>query len=795
MRLKHGSVRAGWLGRLLALALAASGGLAAAQVETVQPPSPVADALAAQMRVLGADPKNVPALIEAGELALKLGDPTAAARFFGRAERLDPRNARLKAGEASALVHLERPGEALRLFQEALDLGADPVSFAAEQALALDLVGQQTRAQRAYRTALKAGRDDETERRYALSLGISGQREAALEQIDAQLRRSDRAAWRVRAFVLAMTGDLAGANRIAAATLPPTMASGLEPFFDRLGGLGPVDRAFAVHFGEVSPTPERIADARLAPVFSPLPAQRVAVAEPVRPLSASDRAQPADKRRRRDTPRSVEAVALAQPPAVALAATRLPRPAPRDDAAATSAKPAAAVPVAETAVVTASNAGRGAEAAALPAAVEGVAERRAPAVLGSPAPDAAVATGRPTATATVAAPVVAINRPAAPEPEAAAVSQGGASQAVALLRPAPAPVAAQPPQPAPDAATNGAVAARAALPEAEAAERGETPAEAGTGIAAASPGVAVSTSPEPTSSQPTVPTASATASATESTASPVAAAPISEAASPAAEPASQAAAASPESSPAVRRRPVAVASEDSLLARIIAGIGVPASELGIGPVRPPVVAGARGAADRAAPPAEPPVAPPADDDAASARRAALDKAAAVRAAEAKRRADTKSSDKAAAAKLAADKATADKTATDKKAADKKLADKAATDKKAADKKLADKQASDKQAADTKLGKANPSRVWVQVSGGANVRDLPKAWAALLTKAPALKGKSAWTTPLRFTNRLLTGPFGSQAEAQGFVNTLATSGVSGFVFTSDKGQAIARVAAP
>ena len=47
----------------------------------------------------------------------------------------------------------------------------------------------------------------EVERRLALSLAISGQREAALRVIDGQLRRHDRAAWRTQAFVLALTGD------------------------------------------------------------------------------------------------------------------------------------------------------------------------------------------------------------------------------------------------------------------------------------------------------------------------------------------------------------------------------------------------------------------------------------------------------------------------------------------------------------------------------------------------------------------------------------------------------------
>jgi len=124
------------------------------------------------------------------------------------------------------------------------------------------------------------------------------------------------------------------------------------------------------------------------------------------------------------------------------------------------------------------------------------------------------------------------------------------------------------------------------------------------------------------------------------------------------------------------------------------------------------------------------------------------------------------------------------------AADKKKIEAAA--KKAAEKKAADKKAAEEKAAELKLTKANPSRVWVQVAGGSSIRDLPKEWAKLQEKAAALKGRGAWSTPLRFTNRLLTGPFKSADEAQTFVNQIAKSGLTGFVFTSDSGQKIDRL---
>ena len=126
---------------------------------------------------------------------------------------------------------------------------------------------------------------------------------------------------------------------------------------------------------------------------------------------------------------------------------------------------------------------------------------------------------------------------------------------------------------------------------------------------------------------------------------------------------------------------------------------------------------------------------------------------------------------------------------------KALEKKALADKAAAQKKLADKKLADEKAAKLKADKADPSRIWVQVAGGSSVRDLPKEWARLRDKAPApFKARSAYTTPLRFTNRLLAGPFKTDDDAQSFVNQIAKSGLTGFVFTSEAGQKIAKLPA-
>lgn len=276
----------------LALALA----LPAAAQEIVPQPTPNADALAAQMRILASNPKDVSALIAAGELSAKLEDMPAAQGFFARAQAVDPSNPRLLAARASALVTMERPGEALQLFDQAERRGVAMTPYLAQRGLAYDLIGQPGYAQRDYRQALAIDSDDETTRRLALSLGISGQRDAAMTVLDPLLRRSDRAAWRARAFVLAMTGDSDGAQKIATSMIPG--GGVLTPFFGRLRYLSPADRAFAVHFGELSPTPMRTADARLAPALAPLPTTPVRQAAPV--AVASNDAREDGSRNRRD---------------------------------------------------------------------------------------------------------------------------------------------------------------------------------------------------------------------------------------------------------------------------------------------------------------------------------------------------------------------------------------------------------------------------------------------------------------------------------------------------------------
>jgi Flp pilus assembly protein TadD len=299
----------------------------------IQPPTPDADALAAEMRVLAENSQDLNALIGAGELTLKLGDPTASAAFLTRAEKVDPNDPRLKAAMGRLLVRSEQPGAALQRFAEA-EAGGDPVAaFAADRALAYDLIGEQERAQRDYRLALKAGPDDDVTRDYALSLAISGQGERALAMVDPLVRKGDRGAWRARAFILAMNGDSAGAEKIAADMMPGNLGVGLDGFFVRLRALGPIDRAFAVHFGEIRATPQRLADARLAPTLGPLlpDPDALAMAETSREVGESDRdakKRKKDKKHGRQAPVEIAAATITPPVAIRVAAPPPPPPPP-----------------------------------------------------------------------------------------------------------------------------------------------------------------------------------------------------------------------------------------------------------------------------------------------------------------------------------------------------------------------------------------------------------------------------------------------------------------------------------
>jgi Flp pilus assembly protein TadD len=240
---------------------------------TAQHADDPSELLARALRTLATEPNNLQALTAAGHNALVLGDANAAVGFFGRAQEMAPRDGRVKAGLGSALVQLEKPQDALRLFGEASRLGVPETEFAADRGLAYDLTGDPRKAQRDYATVLAAHPDDATtRRRLALSQGVSGDKTAALATLDPLLRQRDIAAWRDKTFVLAMTGDAKSASDITRIMMPQ-QAEMLQPFLVRLGSLSAVDKAKAVHFGEMpaaghSYTPTQLANIGTTPTYA-----------------------------------------------------------------------------------------------------------------------------------------------------------------------------------------------------------------------------------------------------------------------------------------------------------------------------------------------------------------------------------------------------------------------------------------------------------------------------------------------------------------------------------------------
>ncbi|MBJ6120644.1 SPOR domain-containing protein [Sphingomonas mollis] len=683
------------------LAMAAAAPPLLAQ-EVVQPLGLTdADLLATQMRQIAANPRDVDALAQAGELSIKLGDLSAAASLFARADKIDPRNARVKAGMGSILVRSERPGEALRFFDQAEKAGLSPSRFAADRGLAYDLIGQQDRAQRDYRIALANGSDDETVRRYALSLGISGRQAQALQQLDPLVRKQDRAGWRAQAFVLAMNGDTAAAAKIATTMMPAGMAQGLTAFFQRLPTLSPIDRAFAVHFGEIYPTPERLADAKLIPALPAFVPDTVA--PPVQVAAVTPVVDRRRDTRSRDT-RSTRPAATAAPVVTAQPATNVTQ---------VAAAPVTVAPVVATPT----------PVPATPAIV-----MAAPRAVVQPVPQQPVSRPVEVAAATTVTPRT-VDR-VAPVQSSAATQRADSVLArivASLSIPASELGVVEPPR----AVTNVAAAptsdaGRRVVAEASAKEARDT--QVRRVVAAKLTGDAKADDVTPTRAgrRPVVAEV---------------------------EPVPKTAA----GRRAAARKAAAAAREEAALAAVA---DVEAE--------PKTAAGRRAAARKAAAAArEETVLETADAEpvpkTAAGRRAAARKAAAAAKEEAA--AQTPAERRAAARVALAEK---------KKTAETKvLADKAAAEKKAA--------------------RANPARVWVQVASGANEGDLAKAWTGAKAKAPAVLGtRGGYTLPFRATNRVLTGPFKTDAEARAFVNQLAKKGVAGFPVTTEAGQQVARL---
>jgi tetratricopeptide (TPR) repeat protein len=631
-------------------------------------------ALNRHLRTLADQPRNLSALTGAGKAALQLGDPQAALTFFARAEEIAPRDGRVKAGMGSAFLAMEQPIPAMKFFDEAMALGVPEAEFSGDRGLAFDLAGNPRRAQADYTMALRREEDPEVRRRLALSLAISGNRNQALATIDDQLRRQDRAAWRTRAFILALSGDVAEATRTTE-TVMPAMASQLTPFYAKLASLNPAQRAAAVHFGHMPtgasagtqyagipqyPQPVPPAVQQSVPQAAPLTSARQQTPTPTRQQRTQpvrERYDPFDRYGRRSR-RSAE------------------------QSAKTATAPQRQVPAATPAIH-------------------------------PPQQPVAIAQAQP--------------QPVQPQPVQTEVQRPVSGP--------PADAPANLPQQQPATSPPAVVAQQ--LPAAEV---------------------------RPVISQPAAPGFSVRLPPPEQ-AAPTAIVPVEIAASTVSEPASTSTATTTNAPAAAsNERPAAPAADFADIAAAIAKLpsdSLPASATAT--ERAPIALAQlepKPAPKAVAPRQEPKTKPPAETK----KEEQAKKEAPKKEAPAKKEAEKKESEKKEPAK---------KEALTKKEEAAKKADAA------------------KKAEPVKP--KEPSRIWVQVAGGADKNALPREYARLKDRAgKLLTGQSAWTTPLRFTNRLLVGPFKSEKEAQELVNELNKVGFSAFTWTSPAGQEIEKL---
>jgi Flp pilus assembly protein TadD len=290
MALKSGRFAlAGALAAVLALGPGTPAG-AQAVVQAVPPPG--LGELQSALRILAREPQNQPALLRAAWASIELEDYPAAEGYLRRAEAVNPANGEVSAGLATLALRQGDPIAATRLFAQAEAQGAPMAPHASNRGLALDLVGSNVAAQGFYRQAIQFANDAETVRRLALSQAISGDLPSSEATLLPLLQRSDLAAYRTRAFALAIAGKGEEAVSIAQTMLPATLSNRMAPYLRYMPRLTRAQQAGAANLGRFPPAAEigrdspeiaaiagqdapvqvaaRTADSRLEPAGEPL---------------------------------------------------------------------------------------------------------------------------------------------------------------------------------------------------------------------------------------------------------------------------------------------------------------------------------------------------------------------------------------------------------------------------------------------------------------------------------------------------------------------------------------------
>jgi tetratricopeptide (TPR) repeat protein len=765
------------------------------QVPGAQGPiRPTAELNAALSR-LARDPRNVSALIDAGQAALRMGDTQAALGFYTRADQVSPNNGRIKIQIGSALVQANEPADAVKFFDAAESANADLTSFALDRGLAYDLLGDNRQAQGWYQVALSRGVNEEATLRYAISLAISHDLKTAETLLSPLIQKQDRAAWRARTFALAINGDETQAVSISRAMMPPQLADAISPYLRYMPRLTRSQQAAAANLGRFP----RAADIghddsknmAYAAAHPEIGHGLVPAGAPLGALASSDDSKTSRAKRRvpgrdesSDRARAAAAIDGDLPPpsgssdnrrgkdrgkqaspslALATTAQTSTRPAPVPQPAYTP-PPQPSIPVPTVRSVLDGPPIRG-----------NAPPRSNPALALRPAP---IATARPTMTQPATSPT-----PATTPPVRSAAGTGSTATAPAqIARPTitPTPSTSLPPSQSAAAAT--VVAPRSAL-QASSGPVNATPvpgsAAAPTIAAVALPpstaatASAVATTPAPRPATNTtfdlarldasrVPTGGSTPSATPTSAP--RSAPTS-APTPAPAPAALVPSASPP--------PAAGTPPANDFGSAFGGFTPPPAERGtdvaavdLSQIKP--VRRRPGKATEVTAVAEEPV--PTTLKGKAALKARL-----------KARGDRP--DGPLASRSGDEDEDAVTVTRGAKLGPK--ARKAALEAEAEAKKAGTKGKNGKRAAP-----ANPSRIWVQLLTAPNRDAFPREWARITRQAPSIfRGKRGWVTPWGRNYRLLMGPYASDDDAQDALNDLTKAKVRAFVWTSPAGQAI------
>lgn len=688
---------------------------------------------------LARDPRNVTALVDAGNAAMALGDNDAAIGFFTRADQVAPGNGPVKAQIASAMLRGEDPLAALRWFDDAERAGTDGVGMALDRGLAYDLVGDNVAAQAQYRLALSRGPNEEASRRYALSLAIAGDRQGADLMLAPLLQRQERAAWRTRTFILAITGNPDEAVSIARASMPPDLSAGITPYLRYMPRLTPAQQAGAANLGRF-PRAADIGrdDPRVVQyaALHPRPVVRVAVAPAPQGQTLGGRRDDKSKRRRPGsndrpvqvaaaTPVQTSAIPLPPPPPppgqASVSAAASPWSVPLQQQARQQARPAATTPpVQSVSRPVVQPTPQPTQQSTRPAPTPGfdLAQAGGSSVT-TPAPTTAASTlpARPTVLSRLDVPPGAIRPPVpTPGPVAAATTPPVPTAPAATVAPAPTQLALATPQPQPQP-----------QPQSQAQAQPAAVATVSQPVVQPLPPAATPPAPPPSAEdfrslfngfEPPADEQASKVAAVDITRIP---APVRKKPEPKVEP-------KPEPKPETRPEPKVdakvAAKKGKDLAEDIADCE-PAPKGKAARGKPaPVAKGKRGAKQ-------------ADTCVTSTRGERPDGPTAV-------------------------SRTEEKTG---------------------------KGAKGKDAKEAKAAVSHPSRIWVQVLTGSDRDRMGSEWRGLVRSAAALKGKKPFITPWRSNFRLLTGPFESEEAAQDFLKALRKDGVSGFQWTSPAGQVV------